>query len=216
MIQRLLTAALLSAVATGAMAADAPYARRSNDSYGSYSAGPSNWTGGYAGIHFGFGFGNNFPPYGQLSGASGVIGGVQGGYDYQIQNFVVGGAADISFSSVSKTDLGAAVQGSQNWMGSLRVRGGFLPIENVLLYGTVGLALGGASINLNGVGDTRTLTGVTYGLGGEVTFTRQWTGLMEYRYTDFGTQTYTVGAPSQQVSGGQSGHTLRVGVNYRF
>ncbi len=216
MTKRLLIAAVASVAATGALAADAPNYRRSDPYAFSATSAPSNWTGAYGGVHFGFGFANNFPPFNTLSGATGVIGGIQGGYDYQIQNFVIGGAADLSLSTVGKTDLPAALQGTQNWMGSLRVRGGVLPMDNVLAYATVGLALGGASLNQNGIGDTRTLTGITYGLGGEVTFTRNWTGLLEYRYTDFGTQTYSVGAPATLVSGGQTGHTLRAGVNYRF
>jgi opacity protein-like surface antigen len=175
-----------------------------------------NWTGWYAGFNFGGGFGtsNNatttstsvadglaqfFPgttPSGSTAGAnagvaglnqSGPIGGVQFGYNFQLNPlFVFGFEADIqgaaitgrddntgtstesfagtssyfksvtiatsaeavaaSFTNAAITAAGSdLVTADLNWLGTARLRAGYLVTPNLLLYATGGLAYGGVS-----------------------------------------------------------------------
>ena len=72
------------------------------------AASPYNWTGFYAGIDGGGGWGRigldaSFVDDTKLSG---VLGGVQAGYNQQFGNWVVGVGADIN---------AANIRGSMNW-----------------------------------------------------------------------------------------------------
>ena len=130
-----------------------------------------NWTGFYAGVNAGFGWGDpsSHLVTGPLAGfaadplapadyntrMSGFIGGAQAGYNYQINTVVVGVETDIQFSNINgtmttpSTFLPALVSPATftesetlSWFGTARGRIGFLPMSNLLLYGTGGLAYG--------------------------------------------------------------------------
>ena len=64
-----------------------------------------------------------------------------------------------------------------------------------------------------------TLTGWTVGVGGEWALWQNWTGRIEYRYTDY--KSFT-GVSSVVAPGGSFGtddlkfHTVRAGLSYRF
>src|SRR5260370_33921921 len=77
-----------------------------------------NWTGGYVGGHVGWGRGRantTFPPLPNATqfidltpttlrpDPSGFNGGAQGGYNWKMGHFVIGGEADISWSRMSGT-----------------------------------------------------------------------------------------------------------------
>lgn len=219
-MKKLALAMLVSAAAmTSAAASDLP---RSAISPGFSSAVPV-WTGFSAGVHLGAGFGGSFHNtnrYG-LSNPSGVLGGLQAGYDYQIDRFVIGAATDISLASINRRfspALGTTVRGSENWVGTLRARAGYAVQDNLLIYGTAGFAYGGVRVNetigLLQNSQTRSLVGYTLGAGGEYMFTRNLAGLVEYRYTDFSRASYTAITGAPRV--GLSNHQLRIGANYRF
>ena len=96
-----------------------------------------NWTGFYIGGDVGGawssidanGFGTN--------NASGVIGGVYGGYNWQIApQWLIGIEGDSSW-----TDLSASIGlGNVNWLGSVRGRIGYTPTATMLFYFTGGAA----------------------------------------------------------------------------
>src|SRR5882757_3918804 len=92
-------------------------------------AQPYNWTGFYAGAHFGYGFGQPTnpaigfsDPYGVGIGTyleaggfnianypnKGVLGGVQAGYNYQISSWLVGVEADWSATDINGAHSGAS------------------------------------------------------------------------------------------------------------
>lgn len=137
-----------------------------------------NWTGPYAGIHAGYGWGNadtGFSPlptaahFNSLAPATlspdpgGVIGGVQAGYNYQKGCFVFGIEADFSGSGMSGTktispviqnhgtSLPGVLRAHQdiNWFGTLRPRLGYTISPRMLVYGTGGLAYGEVSYSAN-------------------------------------------------------------------
>ena len=87
-------------------------------------------------------------------GSNGFIGGGQIGYNYQIQSFVLGLEVDIdgatgrnSVTDLHGADLGFVPIASNSaqqldWLGTVRGRLGWTPIDHLLIYGTGGLAFG--------------------------------------------------------------------------
>ena len=127
-------AALVLAATGLARAADLPM--------GSYYAPPEQlppsamWMGPYLGATIGYEWGgvDNSPTH-----PAGVVGGIEGGYNWQRGSFVFGGEADIQLSGADDTI--SPFEFSNPWFGTLRARGG-VALNNVLLYGTGGLAYG--------------------------------------------------------------------------
>ena len=91
----------------------------------------------------------------------GALGGVEGGYNWQInQQLVVGLEADFDWSGIKGTGSSNFLFGSVppipsssmateeiKWFGTVRGRLGWLPTNNFLLYGTGGLAYGRVTTN---------------------------------------------------------------------
>lgn len=216
-------AAAAAMLATPAFAADIPRRQPIADAVYVPGVPAGVWTGFSIGAHLGGAFASNFrnnAGYG-LSGASGVFGGLQAGYDWQINRVVLGVAGDISYGSISRrfVAVGPAVdvRASENWHGSLRARLGYAVQDNLLLYATGGLALGqiqARELAPAVARQTRSLTGWTVGVGGEYMFTRNVSALVEYRYTDLGRSAFTALSGAPRI--GMNSHTIRTGVNYRF
>jgi outer membrane immunogenic protein len=95
-----------------------------------------SWAGPYVGANLGYAWGD---VTNSIASPSGVIGGVQAGYNWQFGQWVVGLEGDIQGSGAS--DTFAAWKFSNPWFGTLRGRGGFA-MNNILIYGTGGLAFG--------------------------------------------------------------------------
>src|ERR1700681_5104923 len=153
-------AALLATIAAGAAAAaDLPH-----PSYYTATAPLStySWTGLYLGGNLGYqwGYTSNNP-----TRPSGSAGGAQAGYNWQTGQFVFGGEADIQLSSAS--DTFAPWKFANPWFGTARARVGFA-LNQVLLYGTLGLAFGGISVDAGGLTEIRTHAGWTGGGGIEI------------------------------------------------
>src|SRR5208283_3726253 len=75
------------------------------------------------------------------------------------------------------------------WFGTLRGRAGYA-MNNVLLYGTLGIAYGGGKIQSGAFEETNTHFGWTAGGGIEVGLTRNWSVKAEYLYVDLSDQRY--------------------------
>jgi outer membrane immunogenic protein len=222
MMKKILWAVAAAAtLATPAFAADIPRRQPIADTVYIPTAPAGVWTGFYVGAHLGGAFGSNFRNdvgYG-LGGSSGFLAGVQAGYDYQFNRVVLGVAGDLTYSTVSRRyiDLTPSdIRAKQDWSGSLRARLGYAVQDNMLLYVTGGLALGNVRLNdaVLGTSQSRTAFGWTIGAGGEYKFTQNWSGLLEYRYTDLGRGTYNAISFAPRV--GFNSHTIRTGLNYRF
>jgi outer membrane immunogenic protein len=141
------------------------------------SAQSFNWTGPYAGVHLGYGWGNadtnilplptGIPgdqvPSTVSTHPGGVVGGAQAGYNYQMGCFVVGIEADLSMSGMSGSQNTSPIffssgppfpgvisaQENINWFGTLRPRLGYTVRPNMLIYATGGLAYGDVSYSAN-------------------------------------------------------------------
>jgi outer membrane immunogenic protein len=179
-----------------------------------------NWTGFYLGAHVGYGFGRTTGITPGLvaypANTTGPLIGGQVGFNYQINQIVLGAEADIALAAITGRNPGvglpAPVLYRTNMLGSLRARGG-IAVDRVLLYVTGGLGFQNASFT-NTVGPEKyTRTGWTLGAGVEYALTQNWTVKGEYAYYNFGTRalgpTYT-GTVRSDV------HTVKLGVNYLF
>lgn len=165
-----------------------------------------NWAGAYAGLNVGYQWGSttNNP-----TSPSGIAGGGQIGYNWQNGQWVFGVETDAQLSGAS--DTFAPWKFSNPWFGTLRARGGWA-INNVLLYGTFGLAYGNLHGEIPGLDETRTLVGWAGGIGGEYGFAPNWSAKIEYLYMDLGSRAFTVTG----VNNGLHSNLVRFGFNYHF
>lgn len=166
--------ALLATPISGAFAADAVVDLPVASTF--------DWNGAYLGGQAGYGWGradNSFPsnPAAEISGSvDGGFGGLYGGWNIQNGNFVGGIDADINYSGIKGTSTNAATGESLNtkvtWTGDIRGRVGYA-MDNLLIYGAGGLALGGIKVNVSNAGGTfasasETRAGWTLGAGAEM------------------------------------------------
>jgi outer membrane immunogenic protein len=169
-------------------------------------AGGYNWGGFYAGVNAGYEWGKVSNTAGNPSG---LAGGIQGGYNWQNGQFVYGAETDLQLSGAD--DTFAPWKFSNPWFGTLRGRLGYA-MNNILVYGTGGLAYGDLKGELSGLMETKTELGWTLGAGMEVGLTPNWSAKVEYLYMDLGSRTFSITG----TDNGFSASVLRFGVNYHF
>lgn len=165
------------------------------------------WSGIYVGGNLGYQWGT-VTNFGGLS-PSGFVGGIQAGYNWQFDQFVVGVETDLQLSGADAT-VGVA-KFSQSWFGTTRARAGYA-MSNILFYLTAGLVYGGGRFEIAGLSESQTHTGWTVGAGIEVGLTPQWSARAEYLYMDLGDYNYVLTG----TSSGLESSLLRMGVNYHF
>jgi outer membrane immunogenic protein len=202
-----LGAAALIAAVSSVQAADLPYESRApytvNQPLNMYS-----WAGPYLGGNIGWDWGSvdNNP-----TKPSGFVGGVQAGYNFQNGSpWVFGIEGD--FQGTGASDTFAQWKFSNPWFGTVRGRAGYA-FNNILFYGTAGLAFGELSgQGFFGLTESHTNAGWTVGLGAEVGVARNWSAKIEYLYVDLNDSNFV-------ITGAQNGYRfglLRAGVNYHF
>lgn len=256
MIKKSLLAAAISVLATGNVhAAD-------------IVAPLYDWTGLYAGVNAGWGWGDidttdnsittsgalvgitpgSFDPPAMFPGsdrsdeADGFLGGVQVGYNYQLSQWVFGIEGDYQFSdfdadsSFPGSSAGPFFQTSGELMsfGTLRLRAGYA-FNDVLIYGTGGLAVGRGKASLSVQGgvpgaftgpefsesETEWLVGFAIGAGVEYAIDSAWSIKGEYLYSELGSEDFDFdfsGTPGDKAhsEGRIFVNIARVGLNYRF
>jgi outer membrane protein OmpA-like peptidoglycan-associated protein len=203
--------------------------------------GTVNWQGPYVGLSLGGEWGR-LPgsvsiaptPAGALPGSAAVAGssaslrsgtnasitgGGQAGYNWQLNNFVLGVEGDFRGGGPSTTTTlgtlpagfpnfvaGDSFRASSDWNASIRGRLGYA-WDQFLLYGTGGVAFADASLKANFVPTTvggiafpgssasksTTLIGPTVGGGIEYAVTPNISVGGEYRYTDYGHDSLSLG-----------------------
>jgi outer membrane immunogenic protein len=198
------TAILAGGMAT-AQAADLPYRSRQpytvNQPLNGYS-----WAGPYLGGTLGYEWGNvsNNP-----AKPSGIAGGATAGYNWQNGNIVFGIEGDIQATGAD--DRFANYKFSNPWFGTVRGRVGYA-FNNVLIYGTGGLAFGSLEAELNGLQQSQSSVGYTVGVGAEVGIYQNWTAKIEYLYVNLSSNDYTLTGANNGLDFG----TVRIGLNYHF
>jgi len=200
-------ALLLALAASGrAQAADVP---PRSDPYAvapSFDGATPRWQGFYAGAHAGGGFGKAGP-----ANTSGMVGGVQAGYNWQADKVVVGVEADVSASGIRNNSY--ADKTRQKWLGTIRARAGY-SFGNVLAYGTAGLA-GSTTEIKNGLGKSSTgQTGFAVGGGAEMMMGANVTVRGEYLRYQMGDANYP--ALPGPIKVDTNANVFRGGINYKF
>jgi outer membrane immunogenic protein len=187
----------------------------------------SSWSGLYVGGNLGYGWGNENTDFSFLptplefgvnnaslgTRSSGVIGGAQLGYNWQIGSLVTGLEADIQGSGIKASARGTptaagtaipipteALSSEQKllWFGTVRGRVGVTVTPDLLLYATGGLAYGRVDASANWLSSSdgftfqapasvsKTKVGWTAGAGAEWMFARNWSAKLECLYVDLG------------------------------
>lgn len=218
-----------------------------------------NWSGLYAGVSGGYGWGDfrqgwtaaTYRGLGTYAGdadstlsGNGGLFGANLGYNRQIDKFVFGLEADVSYTGM--TARGEAVDGDiwtpgdsfvetwnadLDWLATLRGRAG-MALDRVFVYGTAGLAIGGGSdktwfdyrdgagSGLSGVNKDREVhVGWAAGVGVETAITQKLTAKLEYLHADLGEATYMGNRGNLVLNYADASITadiVRVGLNYRF
>jgi outer membrane immunogenic protein len=178
----------------------------------------ATWTGPYLGLSLGYGFAGRVsaspPSVDERIRTRGFMGGVFGGYNFQDGMMVYGGEADINYSRLRGTnDDGDEARSSVD--GSLRARVGVAVTEDILLYGTGGVAAERLRVNPTGMdSDTNMMVGLTAGVGMDARLTDQVFGRVEYRYTHYGSRNFNFGAGNESIN--SRNHRVGVGIGVRF
>jgi outer membrane immunogenic protein len=164
------------------------------------------WRGAYIGGNFGY-------KWDTLTNSSvapaGFSGGGQAGYNWQIGQFVFGLETDLQASSANATF--ANYQFSNPWFGTVRGRGG-IALNNILFFGTLGLAYGRGKLDVAGLSETNLHTGLAAGFGLEVGLTHNWSVKAEGLFNNYGNQPYAVIGTNGALTNGAA----QLGVNYGF
>jgi outer membrane immunogenic protein len=165
-----------------------------------------SWAGPYLGGNLGYEWGsvsNN------ATKPSGIAGGVQGGYNFQSGNWVFGVEGDLELTGAS--DTFASWKFSNPWFGTVRGRAGYA-FNNILFYGTGGLAFGELRAETFGLSESQTNVGWTLGVGTEFGLSPNWSAKIEYLYVDLSESQFAITG----VSNGYRFGVIRAGVNYHF
>lgn len=189
------------------------------------------WTGGYVGLQAGYAWGDGYVDQTNGDGfidlePDGFLGGIYAGYNYQMPNNVVLGAeidvvyADVDGSAQAFDGPGDPddLIGEQelNWSGAARLRLGYA-VDRFLPYIAGGVAFGDIDLTATEPGDPTTSFGDTYvgwtiGGGFDYAFTDNILFRAEYRYTDFGSETFESFNADMDLETNE----VRFGIAYKF
>ena len=224
----------------------------------------SSWAGFYLGGHGGYGWaddpgalplallGPNDTP-GSITGtqSKGWVAGGQFGHNWQYDRVVSGFEIDLSAADIKghtntgiiaaeSSTVAATLDEKIKYLGTMRGRLGWLPTDNLLIYGTAGLAWerverGSITVDqIPGLGTTNARSvipsdhfGWVAGVGGEMMLgSPNWIGRLEYLHYDFGrinselsfstTRSGQITTAAALTAGRQTIDLLRAGVSYKF
>lgn len=193
-----------------------------------YSPTPvSGWSGFYAGINGGYGWGTlTREPAGggtetQNNSGGWNLGG-QAGYNMDLGGFVIGAEADLQWSNIGYSEDIAGTgrfKAGMDYFGTVRGRAG-MSFGSVMPYVTGGFAAGRGTANVTDAGDVVTSQSATHmgwavGGGLEAKATDNITIKAEYLYVDLGTQAYN-GLSVGDIDVTQRFSVVRAGINYKF
>lgn len=230
--------ALVAAATTMALAGAANAADLGGNDYTSFKdeapyVRQYNWTGVYIGAQLGYAWSDvdaDSGPFGTFNQSygydvDGFIGGGHLGYNWQSQGIVFGLEADVEYTDLDEGGIGTGGFGHRtdvNWMGSVRARLG-LPMDRTLLYVTGGWAFADVDVSkhnppgaasFGSYGSIR--HGWTLGLGAEYAFAQNLTARLEYRYTDFGSDSGSSVANNWQDDSDLTMHAIRAGISLKY
>jgi opacity protein-like surface antigen/outer membrane receptor protein involved in Fe transport len=195
-----------------------------------------HWNGLYAGANFGgalsAGEGVATALGGDTTNPSGVLGGLQFGYNYKLAPaWLVGVEAELDWTSAQgKTNFvdpagtaSLSVTSDHNWYDTLSGRVGYV-MGPLMLYGKAGAAWMNADYRLevnSGIDGATvantTRTGWNVGAGLEYMLGSRWSAKLEYDYLDFGSNTLGFVNPfGNSATVKTAVNEVKAGVNYHF
>ncbi|TPM41715.1 outer membrane protein [Mesorhizobium sp. B2-3-4] len=187
-----------------------------------------DWTGYYAGLQAGYGWGRSdisATDGGPFSASPDLAGGFVGGHVaglWQFDQAVIGAEADLSYSSIDgKAEAGGPgnVVGTDiRWFGSVNAKAGYAR-DRLLVYGVGGIAFAGVESSQNAAtafSDTRTNVGWTLGAGVDYALTDKFVVGAQYRYYDFGTEHYDGSGDFVDRDQGVKLNTVGINLSYKF
>ena len=184
-----------------------------------------NWTGFYAGINGGYGFGTSSwsDPVGTSIKPKGALFGGTLGYNYQVGSLVYGLEGDFDWSGVKgSADCvpGLITCETRNrWLATFRGRVGYA-FDRWLPYITGGGAYGNVratATDFTGIvvaTESKSQLGWTVGAGLEYAFLGNWTAKIEYLYVDLGN--FDAGVAPFATNVNFRENIVRAGLNYKF
>ena len=182
-----------------------------------------DWSGFFLGLNAGDGFSGdetinikpNFQDKAGRIDLNGFFGGAQIGANWQSGNWVLGAEADLQLADIVDSDkktvdsLAFSSKGQIDWFSTVRLRSG-IALDNLLLYGTGGLALGGVDYKVRTINDPSgainwndkyTATGWTAGAGVQWGFSANSSAKIEYLYIPiWATRTSAAACPWKRVT----------------
>jgi outer membrane immunogenic protein len=149
-------------------------------------------------------------------GGEGIFGTVTVGYDRVIRSgWVAGVFADYDFGSTISSDVslfGASASIDHNYSWAVGGRLGFLASPSTLLYGTAGYTQ--AEFDYAGL-TSKAFDGYFVGAGIETFLRQNWTLKLEYRYSQFNSESL-IDEDCFKVDLEPSSHTARLVLSYKF
>lgn len=164
----------------------------------------------------------------QVPKMEGVTAGIYGGYNYQVNNYVLGLEADFGFNSSDAIADNGWSNFDIKWTSHIRAKAGLIVQESTLFYLATGIAItqienddrwdsGGGTFWFGK--DDATFVGWTIGAGIDHMVNDNLLLRCEYLYDNFGSEDYSIsfdGEPNYIASHDLDSHTLRVGISYLF
>lgn len=186
-----------------------------------------SWTGGYVGVQGGYdGFKSDYKTNGASAAVrpDGFTVGAFAGFNYQLpaSQVVVGLEGDLNYSDASDSRRTGAfgppvrIRSEMDLNGSVTGRLGYA-FDRFLVYGAGGLALADRDTKARGGAngsDSSLAVGYTVGGGIQAAVTDNVTARVEYRYSDFGTDTFSVAG--NRVKADVTDNRVLLGLGYRF
>jgi outer membrane immunogenic protein len=200
-----MAAASVALLASAAQAADLPYEQPAAE----IAVAPTfSWTGAYVGAQGGY-------SWGDVGGAKpkGFMLGGFAGYNFQLDNspLVFGVETDLNWSDADVRSGGAKFD--SRWNGATRGRIGFA-FDRFMVYGAAGVAYADTRLRFFGSKDSKTTIGWTAGGGVEAAVSDNITVRADYRYADYGSESYSLAGGRARVSYDE--HRVMGGVAYKF
>ncbi|MFC3694764.1 outer membrane protein [Chenggangzhangella methanolivorans] len=188
-----------------------------------------SWSGAYVGVQGGYDWfkadarGGGVSPTTRPEGFT--IGGYAG-YNHQFDGspLVLGAEADINYSDARDSRVTSAFTGLPNarlreemkWTGAVRGRLGYA-FDRFLVYGAAGVAFADRELSARGAAggsDDTVAVGWTIGGGVEAALTDNVTARVEYRYSDYGADTFSVAGT--RIKSEATDNRVLLGLGYKF
>lgn len=218
--------AFFAAALAGATMAASP-SLAADPTYWDQPAPTFDWSGFYAGIQGGGGWGRGRVTDGVDTVVQHPSGGFLGGYVsglFQYDWAVLGAEAELNYGWMRRTENFGPAPGTDigqriNWFGSLNAVIG-VPVDRALIYGTGGLAFGSVGHSQvmapDSFSETRSTAGWTLGAGVDFAVTDDIIVGARYRYYDFGRVSYAPGGGFVPRDQRVSLHTIGARVGMKF